>query len=237
MRQSRCALSQPATAPCKVLSETTARPAFLSCGHREGGREGEERNESRKNVNRKKHTVIWSSNGSIPIQPLLAPVLPGPCKPRDPRLVQPGSVTSTRAARTVRGAPSAGRGSGWRVAALSPEPRTRPAGLLPRGGAPLGRGAPARPGPALPELARLAVHAGQQQPGGLADVVAVHGEAAAVAGVCHGHPDPFHQRRQHEEGPAREDGRALGRLVRGLPAQPHPLLAGPHPRFPRGPCL
>lgn len=148
MRQSRCALSQPATAPCKVLSETTARPAFLSCGHREGGREGEERNESRKNVNRKKHTVIWSSNGSIPIQPLLAPVLPGPCKPRDPRLVQPGSVTSTRAARTVRGAPSAGRGSGWRVAALSPERRA--AG----GPVPLGRGAPRsrRPGPARPYL-------------------------------------------------------------------------------------
>lgn len=73
---------------------------------------------------------------------------------------------------------------------------------MPAGGVREGRPAlPAPRPPPVPELARLAVHAGQQQPGCLADVVAVHGEAAAVAGVRHGHPDPLHQRRQHEEGP------------------------------------
>lgn len=64
----------------------------------------------------------------------------------------------------------------------------------------------------LLELARLTVHSRQQQPGGLADIVAVHGKAAAVASVRHGHSDPLHQRGQHEEGPAQEErgGDVLG---------------------------
>lgn len=82
---------------------------------------------------------------------------------------------------------------------------------------------------ALPELARLAVHAGQQQPGRLADVVAVHGEAAPVAGVRHGHPDPLHQRRQHEERPAGGGGGREG-LAGGAGSAPPPA---PAPRFPR----
>lgn len=51
-------------------------------------------------------------------------------------------------------------------------------------------------------LPRLAVHAGQQQPGGLPHVVAVHGEAASVLSVRHRHPDPLHQRGQYQERPA-----------------------------------
>lgn len=58
----------------------------------------------------------------------------------------------------------------------------------------------------LLELARLAVHTRQQQPGGLADIIAVHRKAAAVAGMRHGHSDPLHQRGQYEEGPAQEEG-------------------------------
>lgn len=60
--------------------------------------------------------------------------------------------------------------------------------------------APFPPSPPTPsplhllELARLAIHAGQQQPGCLADIVAVHRKAAAVASVRHGHSDPLHQR-------------------------------------------
>lgn len=57
----------------------------------------------------------------------------------------------------------------------------------------------------------LAVHAGQQQPGGLPDVVAVHGEAATVLSVRHRHPDPLHQRGQYQERPA--GGRQRCRLV------------------------
>lgn len=90
-----------------------------------------------------------------------------------------------------------------------------------------GRPLPAPCPPSLPELARLAVHAWQQQPGRLANVVAVHGEAAAVAGVCYGHPDPLHQRRQHEEGPAA--GGVTWRYVRAAghggcrPSSPIPI--------------
>lgn len=51
----------------------------------------------------------------------------------------------------------------------------------------------------VPELAGLAVHPRQQQPGGLPDVIAVHREAASVFRVHRGHPDPLHQRRQHHE--------------------------------------
>lgn len=51
-------------------------------------------------------------------------------------------------------------------------------------------------------LSRFAVHAGEQQPGGLPHVVAVHGEASPMLGVGDRHPDPLHQRRQHQERPA-----------------------------------
>lgn len=51
----------------------------------------------------------------------------------------------------------------------------------------------------VPELAGLAVHSRQQQPGSLPDVIAVHREAASVFRVDHGHPDPLHQGRQHHE--------------------------------------
>lgn len=93
------------------------------------------------------------------------------------------------------------------------------------------------PPAALPELARLAVHAGQQQPGGLADVVAVHGEAAAVAGVRHGHPDPLHQRRQHEEGPAAGEGpRRVSAAVAGAARSAPPLLTADFPTASRSPA-
>lgn len=89
----------------------------------------------------------------------------------------------------------------------------------------------------LLELARLAVHSRQQKPGGLADIVAVHRKAAAVASVRHGHSDPLHQRGQHEEGPAQEErgGDVLGppgnqgcsvpsRLSLGPLSDPHPYF-------------
>lgn len=50
-------------------------------------------------------------------------------------------------------------------------------------------------------LSRLAVHTGQQQPGGLPHVIAVHREAAPVLGVGDRHPDPLHQGRQYQERP------------------------------------
>lgn len=59
------------------------------------------------------------------------------------------------------------------------------------------------PGSVL-ELPGLTVQAGQQQPGRLPDVAAVHGEAAAVLCVGDGHAHPLHQRRQQQEGPARQ---------------------------------
>lgn len=89
----------------------------------------------------------------------------------------------------------------------------------------------------LLELARLAVHSRQQQPGGLADIVAVHRKAAAVAGVRHGHSDPLHQRGQHEEGPAQEErgGDVLGPPVNQDCSDPSRLSRGPlshpHPYF------
>lgn len=51
------------------------------------------------------------------------------------------------------------------------------------------------------ELPGLAVQAGQQQPGCLPDVAAVHGEAAAVLRVRDGHTHPLHQWWQQHEGP------------------------------------
>jgi hypothetical protein len=56
-----------------------------------------------------------------------------------------------------------------------------------------------------------------------------------VAGVCHGHPDPLHQRWQHEEGPAAGGG--AGTRVREAAVQE---LPGPHPcpqRVPQTPPL
>lgn len=58
---------------------------------------------------------------------------------------------------------------------------------------------------AVPELTGLAVHSGQQQPGGLPNIVAVHREAASVFGVDRSHAHPLHQRRQHHERPVRGD--------------------------------
>ena len=58
---------------------------------------------------------------------------------------------------------------------------------------------------AIPELARLTVHSGQQQPGSLPHVIAVHREAASVLSVNHGHAHPLHQRRQHHERPTGGD--------------------------------
>lgn len=162
-----------------------------------GGREGSRMKVERRRTERSTRLSGRSENRRIPMQLCSCP---------SPSLQEQGPAACQ--ARTVRWVPSAGRGSGWRAGrrgAQSPSLAcARPAGSP--GRAPLDRGAPA-----LPELARLAVHTGQQQPGRLADVVAVHGEAAAVAGVRHGHPDPLHQRRQHEEGPARENPRELGR--------------------------
>lgn len=101
----------------------------------------------------------------------------------------------------------------------------------------------------LLELARLAVHTRQQQPGGLADIIAVHRKAAAVAGMRHGHSDPLHQRGQYEEGPAQEEGGGDVLGPSGNPAaQTHPdsrrPLSHPYPyfhphtiRFPWRPCL
>lgn len=54
----------------------------------------------------------------------------------------------------------------------------------------------------LLQLPGLAVHSRQQEPGRLPHVIAVHREAAAVPRVSHRHPDPLHQRRQHDERPA-----------------------------------
>jgi len=51
-------------------------------------------------------------------------------------------------------------------------------------------------------LSGFTVDTGEQQPGGLPHVVAVHGEAPAMLGVGHRHPDPLHQRRQYQERPA-----------------------------------
>lgn len=58
---------------------------------------------------------------------------------------------------------------------------------------------------AVPKLTRLAVHSGQQQPGSLPDIIAVHGEAASVLSVDHRHTHPLHQRRQHHERPVGGD--------------------------------
>lgn len=119
------------------------------------------------------------------------------------------------APRAACGLPAPGRGdAGTRCPGRAPPPCGRPA--------------------ALPELARLAVHAGQQQPGRLADVVAVHGEAAPVAGVRHGHPDPLHQWRQHEERPAGGRGAGARRRVSGGAGSAPP--PAPHPAFPGGPA-
>lgn len=54
-------------------------------------------------------------------------------------------------------------------------------------------------------LSRFTVHTGEQQPGGLPHVVAVHREAASMLSVGDRHPDPFHQRRQYQERPAGND--------------------------------
>lgn len=217
------------------------RKPSVSCGEREeGGRERSRMRAERRGIERSTRFSGPRRTGAFPRS--LAPVLPLPRQSRDPLLVSPASVTTTAGgARTVRGAPSAGRGSGRREGgALRPEACARPAGpALPPEGRPSLAGP--RPGPALPELARLAVHAWQKQPGRLADVVAVHGEAAAMAGVRHGHPDPLHQRRQHEEGPAREDGRPLGRPGGGgcwlSPTSSSPVPSPPpRPAFPGDPA-
>lgn len=68
------------------------------------------------------------------------------------------------------------------------------------------------------ELPGLTVQARQQQPGGLPDVAAVHGEAAAVLRVGDGHAHPLHQWRQQHEGPVRQQ-RERVRPMGGLP--PH----------------
>lgn len=54
----------------------------------------------------------------------------------------------------------------------------------------------------LLQLARLAVNSRQQEPGRLPHVIAVHRETAPVPRVSHRHPNPLHQGRQHDEGPA-----------------------------------
>lgn len=54
----------------------------------------------------------------------------------------------------------------------------------------------------LLQLPGLAVNSRQQEPGRLAHVIAVHRETAPVPRVSHCHPNPLHQRRQHDEGPA-----------------------------------
>lgn len=72
---------------------------------------------------------------------------------------------------------------------------------------------------AVPKLARLTVHSGQQQPGSLPDIIAVHIEAAPVLGVDHGHTHPLHERRQHQERPA-GGGRGTG----SVPAELDVLL-------------
>lgn len=66
--------------------------------------------------------------------------------------------------------------------------------------------------PDLLELSGLAVNSRQQEPGRLPHVIAVHRETAAVPGVSHRHPDPLHQRRQHDERPAgtHTSGQAAG---------------------------
>lgn len=50
-------------------------------------------------------------------------------------------------------------------------------------------------------LSGFTVHAGEQQPGGLSHVIAVHRETSPVLGVGDRHPDPLHQRGQYEERP------------------------------------
>lgn len=55
-------------------------------------------------------------------------------------------------------------------------------------------------------LPRLTVHTGEQQPSGLPNIVAVHGEAAPMLGVRDRHTDPLHQRGQYQERPARKGG-------------------------------
>lgn len=123
-------------------------------------------------------------------------------------VLQTSGASISAMATCARAHRPAGLGcEGWALPAAGGAPRTGTrAGCARRAPSLLPPQPPASPPASLPELARLAVHAGQQQPGGLADVVAVHGEAAAVAGVRHGHPDPLHQRRQHEEGPAAGEG-------------------------------
>lgn len=60
-------------------------------------------------------------------------------------------------------------------------------------------------GRAVPELAGLTVHSGQQQSGSLPNIIAIHREAASVFCVNHGHTHPLHQRRQHHERPVGGD--------------------------------
>lgn len=143
-----------------------------------------------------------------------------------PPLPQFAISTSRASAATVRVILGASKGAGecsacmpWWLRSTSKAwdspllpPKTAPGPILT---VPFPRvPAPPRPLPSPPihsplhllELARLAVHARQQQPGCLADIVAVHRKAAAVAGMRHRHSDPLHQRGQHEEGPAQEKG-------------------------------
>ena len=58
---------------------------------------------------------------------------------------------------------------------------------------------------AIPKLAGLTVHAWQQQPGSLPDIIAVYWEAAPVLCVNDGHTHPLHQRRQDHERPVGGD--------------------------------
>lgn len=97
-----------------------------------------------------------------------------------------------------RGPQRAAKARATAVSAL-PLPTSRRRG---RGGREPGPSRLAPPEPVL-ELPGLAVQAGQQQPGRLPDVAAVHGEAAPVLGVGDGHAHPLHQRWQQHEGPAR----------------------------------
>lgn len=58
----------------------------------------------------------------------------------------------------------------------------------------------------LLDLSGFTVHAGQQQPGSLPHIVTVHREAPSMFSVSNRHPDPLHQRGQHQERPAEKTG-------------------------------
>lgn len=57
----------------------------------------------------------------------------------------------------------------------------------------------------LLQLSWFTVQPWKQQPGGLSDIIAVQQQTLAMLGVNYGHPHPFHQRRQQQERPGKQE--------------------------------